>query len=41
MLRHQFVDRDRQVADALAGRVEDGVGDGGRRADDADLAQRP
>ena len=29
-----LVDGDRQVADALAGRVEDRVRDGGRNADD-------
>jgi hypothetical protein len=29
---HHLIDGDRQVADAPAGGVEDGVGDGGRRA---------
>src|SRR3954452_4103138 len=36
---HDLVYGDRQVADAPAGGVEDGVGDGGGRADDADLTQ--
>ena len=35
----QFVERDRQIAHALAGRVIDRVGDRRRHADDADLAQ--
>ena len=34
----QLVERDRQVAHALAGRVIDRVGDRRRDADDADLA---
>src|SRR5215468_2390810 len=34
----QFVQGDRQVAHALAGRVEHGAGDRGRRAGDAYLA---
>src|SRR5262245_17648825 len=35
----QLVERDRQIANALAGRVEDGVGDRRRYAHDADFAQ--
>src|SRR5678816_940628 len=35
----KLVDRHRQRADALAGRVEDRVGDGRSGADDADLAE--
>src|SRR5438477_9460839 len=35
----QFIERDRQVAHALAGRVIDRVGDCRGDADDADLAQ--
>src|SRR5580704_2372628 len=35
---HQLVDGDRQVAHALAGGVEDRIGDRRRRADDADFA---
>jgi hypothetical protein len=35
----QLVEGDRQVADALAGRVKNGVGDCRRDADDAHLAQ--
>src|SRR3954452_9770289 len=38
-LPHHLVNRDRQMADAPSGGVEDGVGYGGPRTDDADLAQ--
>ena len=36
--RQQLIERDRQIADADAGGVIDGVGDGRGGADDADLA---
>ena len=36
---HYLIDGNRQMADAPAGGVEDGVGDSGGRADDADLTQ--
>ena len=35
---HDFVERDGKVADTLAGGVVDGIGDGGCRSGDADLA---
>ncbi len=37
-VRHELVQRDRQIAHALAGCVIDGVGDRCRYADDTDLA---
>jgi hypothetical protein len=33
----QLVERDRQLADAIARRVENGVGDGSRNADDSNF----
>ncbi len=38
VLHQQLIERDRQVADADAGGVKDGVSDGSGGADDADLA---
>ena len=38
-LRRNFIERNRKIADALAGRVINRVGDRRGNADDADLAQ--